>query len=151
MTNDDVIDRISDTMIPVVLDYQKVLNRRSREARFLRPLMKESGDLQGVWIFSPEGNVLGRGVSFGNQTAKTVRLIDDAMRAFPPVEPRQFKRVSHNPHRGKGFRPDGSVRLAEYVRRRDKHYLSSPVIASVGLSGEEFQSFAPRTIARKTE
>ncbi len=145
LVRDDVIERISESMIPVALDYQKVLNRKSREARFLLPLMKEKGDLQGIWLFSPQGQKLGHGVSFGNMHEKTMRMIDNALETFGPVKPRRVAKVELNPHRGTGFRSDGSVRLAEYVRQRDRSKISSPVISSVRLSGKEFQAFAPRS------
>ena len=53
LVHEDIIDRISATMVPVALDYQKVLDRKSPEARFLLPLLKEKGDRQGIWVFSP--------------------------------------------------------------------------------------------------
>jgi|GEM_PF-7055436 hypothetical protein len=153
LIKDDVIERISQTMVPVVLDYQKVLNRNSREARFLLPMMKEKAkdDLQGFWLFTPAGKNLGHGVGFVKMKEKTMRMIDNALDAFGTVEPRRFEKVELNPHRGIGFRTDGSVRLAEYVRRRDRSNISSPVISSVSLSAQEFQAFAPSTTARKNE
>ncbi len=59
LVNEDVINRISETMIPVALDYQKVLDRKSPEARLLLPLMKQRNQEQGLWIFSPQGKALG--------------------------------------------------------------------------------------------
>ena len=143
----DIIDRLSETMIPVALDYQKMLDRKTREARYLLPLMKERGDKQGVWIFSPQGKTLGRGVSFGNMHGKTHRMIDKALKTFGSVKVRRVAKVETHPHRGKGFRSDGSVCLAEYVRRRDRDKIRSPVISSVILSAKEFEAFAPRKVS----
>ncbi len=139
----DVIDRVSETMIPVALDYQKVLDRQTPEARFLLPLMKQRDQEQGLWIFSPDGKALGGFEGFGAMHAKTKRLIEDVLHAFGPVEPRKVAKVETHPHRGKGFRSDGSVCLAEYVRRRDPSKIRSPVISSVILSRKEFETFAP--------
>ncbi len=37
LVNQQIIDRVSETMIPVALDYQKVLDQKTPEARFLLP------------------------------------------------------------------------------------------------------------------
>ena len=144
LVNQQIIDRVSQTMVPVALDYQKVLNRNSPEARFLLPLMKKRSDKQGVWIFTPRGKALGGFVGFGDMLGQTKRVIEGALKAFGPVEPRKVAKVGTHGDRGKGFRSDGSVCLAEYVRRRDRDKIKSPVISSVILSGKEFEAFAPR-------
>lgn len=139
----DIIDRVSETMIPVALDYQKVLDRQTPEARFLLPLMKQRNQQQGLWIFSPAGKALGGFEGFGDMHGKTKRVIEDALHSFGRVEPRKVVKVETHRHRGKGFRSDESVCLAEYVRRRERSKISSPVISSVILSKTEFAAFAP--------
>ena len=143
LVKDDIIDRISETMIPIALNYQKVLDRRSAESRFLRPLMKREGDNQGAWIFTPEGKTLGRFSGFGDMRGKTKRMIEDALETFGPVTLREVDDGVADPDRGKGYRKDGSVRLAEYVRSREQDKIKSPVISSVNLSVGEFAAFAP--------
>ncbi len=152
LVRDDIIERIAGTMIPLALDYQKVINRRSEESRFLLPLMKKKGDKQGVWIFSPKGRVLGGPFSgFGNMVQKTKGLVENALRHFGPVTARRRNVVATHPYRGKGVKSDGSVCLAEYVRRRDRDKIRSPVISSVVLSKKDFKAFAPEKVADGAE
>ena len=112
LVKNDVIKRISTTMVPVALNYQRVQDTKSPESRFLRPLIGSKGDRQGVYIFSPSGKKLGQGISFGNMKVKTLKMIAQALKTFGPVSPRKVKKASLNLFRGKGVRPDGSVRLA---------------------------------------
>ncbi|MCZ6765690.1 MAG: hypothetical protein O7D32_02030 [bacterium] len=153
LVRDDIIERIAGTMIPLALDYQKVINRRSKESQFLLPLMKKKkGDKQGVWIFSPKGKVLGGPLSgFGNMVQKTKGLVENALRHFGPVTARKRNVVATHPYRGKGVKSDGSVCLAEYVRRRDGKRIRSPVISSVVLSKKDFKAFAPEKVADGAE
>ena len=120
LVKDEIIDRIADTMIPVALDYQKIMHRGSKEGQFLLPLMRQRGDKQGVWIFSPQGKALGGFVGFGNMVQKTKDVIDNALGDFGPVKPRKAGVVETHPYRGKGVMSDGRVCLAEYVRRRGR-------------------------------
>lgn len=143
LVDEQVIRRVSETMVPVAVDYQKVLDRTSRESKFLLPLMKQRDQDQGMWIFAPHGKALGGFVGFGDMLGRTKQEIEAALTAFGPVEPRRAEKVETHPYRGKGFRPDGGVCLAEYVRRKDASNFRSPVISSVVLSAEEFRVFAP--------
>jgi len=146
LTNDDVIERIASTMVPVAVDRWKAEDSKTREAQFLQPFLKRNGAQGSPCIFSPEGKVLGgfRGYDFRQAT----KLIENALKAFGPVKPRNVKPVEHNPHRGKGMMRDGSVCLAEYIRTSDAAlgfvHAKSPVISSVTLSDNEFRAFAPR-------
>ena len=40
LTQDEIIDRIASTMVPVALDYQKFENPRSKESQLLHLLMR---------------------------------------------------------------------------------------------------------------
>jgi hypothetical protein len=134
-------------MVPVALDYQKVQDSASKEAQFIRPLMKQRKQEQGVWIFSPEGKALGGFSGFGNMVGQTKQVIDDALKDFGPVTPRKIEPADANPHRGIGFMPDGGVCLAEYVRTADESlhltHPKTPVISTVTLSRQELAAFAP--------
>ena len=147
LTRDEIIDRIAATMVPVALDYQQVLNPDTPEAKFLRPLLAQRDQDQGLWIFSPDGRVLGGFVGFGDMVGQTQKTIEDALAAFGPVKPRRVAPVDTQPHRGRGVLPDGSVCLAEYLRTSDDALVfmnaKSPVISSVTLSAREFRAFAP--------
>ena len=125
LVNAKIINRVSETMIPVALDYQKVLDRQTRESRFLLPLMKQRNQEQGLWIFSPEGKSLGGFEGFGDMVGQMKRVIEGALKTFGPVAPRRVVKLQTHPYRGKGFRTNGSVCLAEYVRRREQSSWSS--------------------------
>ena len=86
LVKNDIIDRVSETMIPVALDYQKVLDRQTPEARFLLPLMQQRNQRQGLWIFSPQGKALGGFEGFGDMLGETRRVIEDALEGFGPIE-----------------------------------------------------------------
>ncbi len=145
LTHERIVDRISTTMVPVAVNYEKVQDPETKEARFLRPLMEQRRQDQGVWIITPDGKALGGFVGFGDMVARTERVIEDALKAFGPVAPRGAQPRDTHPYRGKGVRPDGSVCLAETVRRWGSNHLSttrSPVLSSVTLSAGEFRSLA---------
>ncbi|HUG93160.1 MAG TPA: hypothetical protein VML55_20125 [Planctomycetaceae bacterium] len=148
LTQDEIIDRIGSTMVPVALDYQTIRDPASRESRFLRPLMKQRKQEQGLWILTPEGQVLGGFAGFGDMVGQTKKVIEDALEAFGPLEPRRAKAAPIQPYRGRGVSPDGSVCLAECIRTSDDALgfvnARSPVISSVTLSDRAFRAFAPR-------
>ena len=60
LIKNDIIERVSETMIPVALDYQKVMDRTTSDSRFIRSLIKQPGDIQGVYVLSHRGKILGR-------------------------------------------------------------------------------------------
>ena len=146
LTNDEIIDRIASTMVPVAVDRWKAEDPKTRESQFLQPLLKKNPANGSPCIYSPEGQVLGgfEGFDFGRMR----QVIDDALKAYGPVEPRKVKPVELHPYRGKGVMRDGSVSLAEYVRASDESLgffnAKSPVISSVTLSQKEFGAFAPQ-------
>jgi hypothetical protein len=147
LTSDLIIDRVAGTMVPVALDYQKLQDSGSKEAKLLLPLMKQRDQEQGVWIFAPDGKALGGFVGFGDMVGQTRRVIDDALKTFGPVSRRQVRPADVHPHRGKGFLAGGGVCLAEYVRTLDESlhlvHPKSPVVSSVTLSRQEIDAFAP--------
>jgi len=147
LTQDSIIDRISSTMVPVVVDFQTIQDPKSKEGQLLRPLMKQRKQEQGVWIFSPDGKALGGFVGFGDMVGQTTQVIEDALKVFGPVKLREAKGVATHPYWGNGVMPNGRVCLAEYIRTSDDalRYMDakSPVLSSVTLSEKEFGAFAP--------
>lgn len=146
LVNEEIIQRIATTMVPIALDYEKIQDAQSPEARFLRPLMKQRNQEQGVWIFAPDGKALGGFIGFGDMVGKTKGALDSSLKAFGPVTPRKAAAANTHPHRGLGVRPDGSVCVAEYVRRTRGglgNHAKAPVISSVTLSEKEFKALAP--------
>ncbi len=160
--NDDLIDRVSGTMVPVAMDVQRILSPESKEAQFLRPMIQpgggqkiSTGSVSGIWIFSSEGKVLGRPfVGVEDMVRKTEAILDGAAQVHGPVERRNTRPVETHPYRGKGFMPDGSVCLAEYVREGEPHTYSNikcPVRSSAVLTREEFAAFSPSEATRGAE
>ena len=144
LTKDEIIDRIASTMVPVAVDRWKAEDPKTREAQFLQPFLKRNPAKGSPCIYSPEGKVLGE--FHGFDFARMKNVIDDALKAFGPVEPRKVKPVEIHPYRGKGVMRDGSVSLAEYVRVSEESLgffnAKSPVISSVTLSERELGAFA---------
>jgi hypothetical protein len=146
LTDDEIIDRIASTMVPVAVDRVKAEDPKTKEAKFLQPFLKKNPAQGSPCIYSAEGKVLGafQGYDWG----RMLPLINESLKAFGPVKPREVKPVETHPHRGKGVMRDGSVSLAEYIRTSEEDLKSvhpkSPVISSVTLSEEEFRAFAPQ-------
>lgn len=147
LTRDDIIDRIRSTMVPVAVDRWKADDPDTREARFLQPFLEAHPPPGSPCIYSPDGRVLGGFRGFDDMAGRMRKVIEDALRLFGPVKPREAKAVEIQPHRGKGVMSDGSVRLAEYIRPSDDSlaFLSTrtPVIASLTLTRQEFAALAP--------
>ncbi len=154
LAQDEMIDRIARTMVPVAMDVQTVLNPDSKESLFLRPKIlpgKERAKINtaqamGTWILSPGGEVLGRPFTgLEEMIPRTEEIVDRALEAFGPVPPRSVPVVETHPWRGKGVMPDGSVSLAEIVREKAPRdpTMKHPVVSSVTLTREEFAAFAP--------
>jgi hypothetical protein len=142
----DMVELIASTFVPVVFDYQNLDDPKSDAARFLRPLIQQRKQDQGIWIFTPEGKALGGFVGFGDMRAQTKKVIDDSLKVFGPVAPRKAEARETHPYRGKGVMPDGRVCLAAYVRRSGSTLYShgtSPVISSITLSEKQFRALAP--------
>lgn len=149
LNHPDVIDRLARRMVPIAVNYETVQDSLSPESQFLRPLMKqrpERRDEQGVWIFSPQGQVLGGFVGFGDMLGRTKEEIDRALEAGANTKLAEREVEVVHPFRGKDVRQDGSVSLAEYVRRRDRGphlHTTSPVISTITLSAKELRALAP--------
>jgi hypothetical protein len=148
LTQDDIIDRIASTMVPVAVDRWKAEDPTTREAQFLRPFMKNHPAQGSPCIFAPDGRFLGGFHGYGDMAGRTRKLLDDALKAFGPVKPREAAALETHPYRGKGVMPDGGVSLAAYLRPSDASlaYLNTrtPVVSSVSLTEKEFTALAPR-------
>ena len=151
LVNEEVIKRVSETMVPIALNYQLVLDRSNSESKHIRSLIDRPGDIQGVYVFSPDGKQLGGSIGFGDMVGKTKRMLEASLKAFGPVKIRQAPARKLLPNRGIGFNADGGVTLAEYVRRSDRDKIKSPVISRLDLTAEEFKSFAPSKSAVRSE
>lgn len=153
LVNDQIIERIASSMIPIALDIQTAFDAESKQARLLQPMIRPGRPRglsnerdQGIWILSPTGEVLaGPGVGFGDMIGETNDIIDQALHAFGPVERRTVRAKETHPYRGRGVMSDGSVTLAEVVRNRDAgSAVTAPVISGVVFTREEFETLAPR-------
>ena len=140
-------------MVPVALNADRLPEGEAGD--FFRAAMRARRWPQGIWIVAPDGKVLAfhyfrvqsgekPGPAKERWTRETLAAVEEGLKAFGPVGPRQPKRGESIPDRGVGLRPAGGARLAVcggYVRggRRD----GDPVIDSVILSGKEWAAFAP--------
>jgi len=150
LTNDEIIDRIAGTMVPVAVDRWKAEDPRTAEARFLLPFLNQHPAEGSPCIYSPTGKVLGGFDGFNNMVPRMRTLIEESLNAFGPVAPREVKLVETHPFRGRGVMPDGSVSLAEYIRPSAASLAfmntNTPVVSSVTLTAEQFAYFAPRQL-----
>jgi hypothetical protein len=154
LTRPEIADRIARTMVPISLNYERVLDSSSKESKFLAPLLRQRDQEQGVWIFYPDGRPLAGFEGFGDMAGRTRKMVEDALVAFGDVAPRTVRPQETHPQRGMGMTQDGSVCLAVYVRRWGNtlySHGSSPVISSVRLTEDEFRALAPRELISGSE
>lgn len=145
-------------MIPIALDYSKVVDEESPESEFLVPLLRQREQTQCLWIFAPNGDSLGgfessvpvhkfeqeiaSGRSIG-MASNVLRQIDSALKGFASTEnPRVFDSLTST-YRGVGVRKNGAVDFAVYVRRRDNSNIQTPVLSTFSLSETELKAFDP--------
>jgi hypothetical protein len=147
LTQDDIIDRIAATMVPVAVDRWKAEDPATKEARFLQPFLAKHPATGSPCIYAPDGKVLGGFQGYGDMAGRMRKLIDDALKSFGPVEPRAVTPAETHPHRGKGLMPDGAICLAQYVRPSAAAlsflHTKTPVVSSMTLTDKECAALAP--------
>jgi hypothetical protein len=140
-------------MVPVALNTDRMPNDAA--GQFFKDVMKSSRWPQGIWIVSPDGKVLafhyfrpesGESPERGKSrwTREMLAAIDEALKAFGPVTPREAIGGTPFPDRGLGVREDGSVRLAvnsTYLRNGKRE--GDPVVDSVIVPADEWKQFSP--------
>src|SRR5438874_607432 len=94
--------------------------RYAAEQRVIRQLTNDRSLKLGVFIATAEGRQLTDREIFSMQNAsEVIGTLREALARFGPVTPRRVRPSWQEADRGAGVRPDGSVRLALYVRHTD--------------------------------
>jgi hypothetical protein len=105
---------------------------------------------QGLYLVTPDGKVLASHQNFKSDRTWLQEVLADlqpGLKAFGDVKPRQVTPADPLPDRGVGFRADGSVCLAVFLRYPIKgiplRELPNPTIDSLVLTAAELQELAP--------
>jgi hypothetical protein len=168
LSDQKVIERVTTSFVPVAVNLYKVRQAKDAGGELFRSVQRQKDQYQGIWIVSPEGQVLAGHQDFQSRETWTREVLDTAnlaLKAFGAAPPRQVKSIEPLPFRGHGTQPDGSVCLAVYARqmlgggRRNvpanvavsRHWLwdgalrpdGPAVIDSLELTAKEWASLAP--------
>lgn len=164
MSNEEVIRVVSASFVPVAVNLYKVRKLEDAGGKLFRSIQKQKDQFQGIWIVSPDGNVLsGYGdnrhlvfkdgdVAVAESQAaflEAVRqTIATALESFGEVKPRRVQTANSLPHRGVGVQADGSVTLALHARYIAYHPLRSDAddhvnIDSLHLTAQQWSALAP--------
>ena len=106
--------------MPVAANLYKLRQAQDGSGEFFRSIQRQKDQYQGIWIISPDGQVLAGHHDFKSAETwaqEVVETIDVALNSFGDVTPRVTKTSEPLPFRGRGVQPDGSVCLAIYARQ----------------------------------
>lgn len=164
-----MIREVCTYFVPVAVNLYKIREARDAGGELFRSVRRQRNQYQGIWIVSPDGEVLGGHHEVRDHarwTEEALSAIVAARKAFGPVpERRDGPSLDPLPFRGAGVEPDGGIRLALTVRGvrgggRDSAPPSvnpasrwiwegelrrngPPVIDTLRLDAGEWQAFAP--------
>lgn len=138
--------------VPVALNTDRLPD--TEDGQFFRTLMKRWP--QGLWVVKPDGQVLAfdyhkntPGLNYQENAQKwldgTIAMLEKAVAAAGPLEPRTVRAANPFPDRGVGPTKDDGARLAVTVtaRLRNGKQEGAPAVDSVLLTKEEWAAFAP--------
>jgi hypothetical protein len=134
LSDQDVIRRVTASFVPVAVNLYKARAADDAGGELFRSVQRQKDQYQGVWIVSPEGEVLagihdyqsvrdqeklklGSGEVRKLMAQELLAVIDEALATFGPVTARSVKADEPLPYRGRGVQADDSVTLAIYVRQ----------------------------------
>lgn len=149
MSDDEVIRVITTTFVPVAVNLYKIREDRGPAGDLFRSVQRQMDQYQGFWIVSPEGKALAKYHDWNGDPGvplnQRVRImLENGLKSFGVVKPREAKPTDLLPYRGKGVQPDGSVSLALYGRLLHKGQSDGPMMLdSVTLGSSEWAQFAP--------
>jgi hypothetical protein len=149
LSDDKVIERVSTMFIPVAINLYEVRKDCGPGGDLFRSVQKQMDQYQGFWLVSPEGKALAKKHEWkekdpARQPQELVETMDEVLKAFAPLKPRQVKPSNPLPDRGAGVQKDGSVTLALYGRLMHKGQPDGPMMLdSVTLGATEWAHFAP--------
>jgi len=143
LSREDVVRRVSAAFVPAALDRKVLL--RGKGGEFLRSLQRQKPQYHGIWIVSPEGQVLaGYEGQKGKDSQDLLGTLETALKAFGPVDPRAVAPADLFPHRGAGLQPGGSVSLAVHARLMLRGARDGPVaFDTLTLSAAEWALLFP--------
>ena len=140
-------------MVPFALNTNRVPDDEG--GKFFKAILRKQDWPQGLWVVSPEGQILsfhyfrgkpGEKYAAGQErwVQETRAAIEAGLKAFGPVEPRKFSATDPLKNRGVGNLPDGGARLAVYshgMRKGRKD--GEPVVDSAILPASDWASIRP--------
>ncbi len=144
-------------MVPFALNTNRV--PEDDGGKFFKAVLRKQDWPQGLWVVSPEGKILAFHYYRGKPGEKpaegqarwvteTRAAIEDGLKAFGPVKPRDPKKTDPLKNRGVGNLSDGGVRLAVYAHGMFKGKKDGePVVDSALLSAGEWSAFAPPALS----
>jgi hypothetical protein len=147
-------------MVPFALNTNRV--PEDDGGKFFKAVLRKQDWPQGLWVVSPEGKILAfhyyrnkPGEKPADGQARWIKetraAIEEGLKAFGEVKPRDPKKTDPLKHRGVGALADGSVRLAVYAHGMHKGKKDGePVVDSTVLTAGEWSAFAPPALTTGT-
>ena len=120
MSDQKVIRRVTTEFVPVAVNLYKVRHAKDAGGELFRSVQRQKDQYQGIWIVSPQGQVLAGHHTFKSRetwSQEVIGTVDTAVKTFGPVPPRSANPANPLPDRGHGVQTDGSVTLAIYARQ----------------------------------
>lgn len=147
-----MIRLISSNFVPVAANLYEIRKEKGEAGDFFRNVQKQRpAQYQGLYVVSAEGIVLSSHQAFKSDKtwpAEVTASLQEGIKAFGAITPRQVERADPSPHRGIGVQPDEAVTLAIYARVSIKgiplREVPDPTIDSLTLTPTEFTAFNPR-------
>ncbi len=138
-------------MIPFALNTNRVPDDAG--GHFFKAVLRKQDWPQGLWVVSPEGKILAfhyykpkAGEKHAEGQARWVKetraAIEEGLKAFGDVKPRDPAKTNPLKNRGVGLLPSGGARLAVYAHGMHKGKKDGePVVDSAILTAGEWKSF----------
>lgn len=155
MSNQEVIQLISENFVPVALNLYTIRKEKSPAGDLFRSVYKQKPQYQGLWLVTPDGKALASHQAFKSHKTWTQEVLADlkpGLQAFGPIKPRQIKPINPLPFRGLGVRSDGRVTLAvqerfvlvkNLAKEPAPDALGATVLDSITLTAKEWSNLIP--------
>ncbi len=149
MSNDEVIQRVSTNFVPVAMNLYELRKDTGPAGNLFRSVQRQMDQYQGFWLISPEGKALAKYSEWHGDPAvpehkRVPMMLDEGLKTFGAVTPRNVKATDVLAYRGKGVQPDGKVNLALYGRLMHLGRPDGPMMLdSVTLQAAQWAAFAP--------
>jgi hypothetical protein len=147
--------KVSSNFLPVMLAMLSVRDAQDANGSLFRSIREQTKNIApekpAVWIVSPTGEVL-ESLQVGDIKDDLVgpvrSIVDNGLKKFGPVKPRNVMAADMWPSRGAGLRKDGSIGLAWYTRscingRIEPSTISAPDEEEVHISEVETKALVP--------